>query len=91
MGDVLDYPDARAFVEAMPSTSPILHYVEAQYHGPVTLADVEEVIFLKEPPSEEMRRLLKARGIEFQEPGGTKKASEGPRSSPDDHEEGGVK
>lgn len=68
MGDALEYLDAQTFVRTTLSTSPRLHYVEAQYHGPVTLADVEEVIFLRKPPSEEIRRLLDEKGVRYKEP-----------------------
>jgi len=66
MGDLLDFAHAEALAQATLSTSPRLHYVEAQYHGEVTLADVEAVIFLKKPPSEETRRLLNEKGIPYE-------------------------
>jgi hypothetical protein len=68
MGDVLDYPHAEALAQATLSTSPVLHYVEAQYHGEVTWADIESVTFLKKAPNEETRRLLKEKGIAYTEP-----------------------
>jgi hypothetical protein len=89
MGDVLNYTTVEDFVQAMPTTSPILHYVEAQYHGEVTLADVQEVIFHKDPPSQEMRRLLEENGIPYRET--WQKASNASMPNPNHHEGGGTR
>jgi len=95
--DVLQYQTAEELVRALYSVSPTLHYIEAQYQGDVTLADAHEVIFLKKPPSEEplrrlheeIRRRLNEEGIPYREAWQTE--SNGPKTSPDQHEDGGAR
>jgi hypothetical protein len=97
VGDVLQYETLEQLLQAMFSTTPRLHYVEAQYHGEVRLGDVKEVIFLKEPPNnealrrmnEEIRRLLKQEGIPYRE--AWQPENSGPIPGPDPHEDGGTR
>jgi hypothetical protein len=80
LGDVLQYETAEELVQAMHAAHPRLHYIEAQYHRDITMADMQEVIFLEEPPSEgllrqmhdEIRQRLTEKGIPYQEAWKTK-------------------
>jgi hypothetical protein len=40
-------------------------YIEAQMHGGVNADDIEEVVFHRGPPSEELKRKLKEKGIKW--------------------------
>lgn len=61
-GDLLRFRTASALLTHM---SEIDEYVEAQLHGPVTCAQIEEVLFYQTAPAQETQRLLRQRGIRW--------------------------
>lgn len=65
--DPLDFPTAEALAHAATESDPMVHYFEAQYHGRVGREDIADILFLGDPPSDTLRELLKARGMEYVE------------------------